>query len=495
MPPLATFCFVLLANVVLAQHVNIEVAFHSRDVEVLKEARLLAATIGRDNRFAVAEVTEKDCDGAAQVECTEAGAFIRISSLGTSVDGTIGGSSKLQQQIQRHFAEFVDKFYMNQAVEKDDVEWWNNRFAAPHAKHLQKLERFIAESTDQPTYVLYYRKEGYENFAAYYACAKLFQSDAVRGLVVDCSDEESICNHQSIDHTPALIAYSNGKVYKEYQHEIDAKLIHDWILTIAQPVITRLTEDAVPYYRDGGVPGFDSPRPSVVIFFASTRKSDIYKNYKRFARERHGDFHLTELIDRGIEKWAHQPVFVAMKPLETISKANTLYEDISYESMVEFIEENQHPSVHGLTDISALLTALSLDRPMMVFFDPSRTKNITQFATVAADYALRSKVAVFAASEGLRMPGLYLAKQLGIDTTTPQYVYVNRINRCLNTKPITKENEMEIERWLKSAGGLDCKPTSEIDMDTLRALRNWERRDNLRRELQERLSPEQHEEL
>ncbi|VDO23003.1 unnamed protein product, partial [Heligmosomoides polygyrus] len=126
---------------------------------------------------------------------------------------------------------------------------------------------------------------------------------------------------------------------------------------IAQPVITRLTEDAVPYYRDGGVPGFDSPRPSVVIFFASTRKSDIYKNYKRFARERHGDFHLTELIDRGIEKWAHQPVFVAMKPLETISKANTLYEDISYESMVEFIEENQHPSVslHFLLKFQAYL--------------------------------------------------------------------------------------------------------------------------------------------
>ncbi|KIH60427.1 hypothetical protein ANCDUO_09327 [Ancylostoma duodenale] len=91
--------------------------------------------------------------------------------------------------------------------------------------------------------------------------------------------------------------------------------------------------------------GFDEPRSSVIMFFAATRKSDVYKNYKRFAREHHGDYHLTELIDKGIEKWAHQPAFVAMKPLETISKANTLYDDITFESMAEFIEENLHPSV------------------------------------------------------------------------------------------------------------------------------------------------------
>ncbi|VDM80469.1 unnamed protein product [Strongylus vulgaris] len=55
----------------------------------------------------------------------------------------------------------------------------------------------------------------------------------------------------------------------------------------------------VLYYE----PGFDEARSLVIMFFASTRKSDVYKNFKQFAREHHGDYHMTELIDPAIEKW------------------------------------------------------------------------------------------------------------------------------------------------------------------------------------------------
>ncbi|RCN42936.1 hypothetical protein ANCCAN_11070, partial [Ancylostoma caninum] len=229
--------------------------------------------------------------------------------------------------------------------------------------------------------------------------------------------------------------------------------------SIQQPVITKLTEDAVPYYREGVIPGFDEPRPSVIMFFAATRKSDVYKNYKRFAREHHGDYHLSELVDKGIEKWAHQPAFVAMKPLETISKANTLYDDITYESMAEFIEENRHPSV-----------------------------------TLAADYSVRSTVAAFALNQGLPIPGLFFADLLNIDVLTPSYALVDAKKNCVYTKRISNENEMEIKHWLTTAANGDCT-RAVVDVEKLAALRNWERRDDLRRAVEEKLSRSKHEEL
>ncbi|KAK6011509.1 hypothetical protein OSTOST_23401 [Ostertagia ostertagi] len=106
-----------------------------------------------------------------------------------------------------------------------------------------------------------------------------------------------------------------------------------------------------------------------------------------------------------------------MKPLEKISKANTLYEEMTYENMVEFIKENQHPSVHHLKGFEAVFTVLSMDRPALIFFDITKTKDIAAFSKLASNYAVRSKVAVFAASQGLSMPGLYLADILKVDVS------------------------------------------------------------------------------
>ncbi|VDO25723.1 unnamed protein product [Haemonchus placei] len=243
------------------------------------------------------------------------------------------------------FVEFTGRFFSNQALREYDTDWWVRRPAAPHAKHLEQLVHLINDRSEHYTFVLYYQPDGYDNFAAYYACSELFHSGDARGLVVDCSEEKEICKQQAVETTPTLIVYSTGKAYKQYPHAIDTFLIKDWVKTVQNPIITKLSEDSVPYYREGIVPGFDSPRASVIMFFAATRDSDTFRNYERFARERHGDFHLTELVDRSIEKWAHQPAFVAMKPLEKLSRANTLYEGITYESMVEFAEENLHPSI------------------------------------------------------------------------------------------------------------------------------------------------------
>ncbi|EYC40814.1 hypothetical protein Y032_0596g448 [Ancylostoma ceylanicum] len=500
---LVTVSLLLLTDTIistLAEHVNIDVYSQTKDETVVGAIRRVAAAINADNRYVVASVNERDCSDTDQQECSGDDAesvFVTINSPDTSnvqVSGLIRKRTKLEKEVQKLFAKFSGKRLARRSEETDNIEWWNYRLAAPAVKHLEQLEKLIQKSNEKITFALYYHPEGYENFAAYYVADELFSSGAAYGLVVDCSKEETICKRESIETTPTLIAYENAKQYKRYSLEIDAVSIHDWIKTIQQPIITKLTEDAVPYYREGAIPGFDEPRPSVIIFFASTRKSDVYKNYKRFAREHHGDYHLTELIDTGIEKWAHQPAFVAMKPLETISKANTHYEDITYESMADFIEENQHPSVHPITDARALFTVFSLNRPVLIFHDVTKAKNTTYFATLAADYTVRSTVAAFALNESLSMIGLFLADLLDIDVLTPSYVLVDAKKGCIYTKRISNENEMEIKHWLTTASEGNCKK-AVVDMKKLAALRNWERRDDLRRAVEEKLSRSQHDEL
>ncbi|WKX93057.1 hypothetical protein Q1695_010802 [Nippostrongylus brasiliensis] len=488
---LLTPCFLLLTSIT-AQRINIEVSVQQKDDAILKAVHDVASAISRDNRYAVPEVIERVCEKTASEDCSSNS--ISISSAGVSFNGSVDNNAKITQQIERLFTGFVERFYNKRAEEKDDVSWWDQRFPGPHAKHLEMIEKFISESADHPSFILFYRPEGYENYAPFYACSDLFESRAVRGLLVDCSEKEDLCAHYAISSVPTLMAYHDGKPYKQYTHAIDAERIYDWMKTLVQPVITKLTEDAVPYYREGIVPGFESARSSVIIFFAATRKSAIYKNYKRFARERHGDYHLTELINRGIEKWAHQPAFVAMKPQETISKANTHYENISYESMADFIEENQYPSLHHLNDMQAVATVLSLDRPLALFFDTTKMKDVKQFATLASDYSARSTLAVFAVSQGLSMPGLFLANHFNIDMATPSYIFFDLKNNCLSTKPIANENEMEIRHWIKTAHD-NCRPAPPVDMVKLHSLKEWERRDRLRRMVGERLESRKHDEL
>ncbi|KAL6733640.1 hypothetical protein Aduo_004272 [Ancylostoma duodenale] len=503
MRSLVTFWLLLLTNTVistLAQHVNIDVYSRTKDDTVADAIRRVAAAINADNRYVVAGVNERGCSDTDQQECSGhngESVFVTINSPDVSnvqVSGSIRKTSKIEEEVKNLFAEFSSKLYASRAEETDNTKWWNYRLAAPAVKHLEQLDKLIQKSNEKITFALYYYPQGYENFAAYYAADELFSSGSAYGLVVECSKEEAICQRESTETTPTIIAYENAKQYKRYPHEVDAVLIHDWIKTIQQPVITKLTEDAVPYYREGAIPGFDEPRPSVIMFFAATRKSDVYKNYKRFAREHHGDYHLTEIIDKGIEKWAHQPAFVAMKPLETISKANTLYDDITFESMAEFVEENRHPSVHRITDAQALFTVFSLNRPVLIFHDVTKTKNTTYFATLATDYSVRSTVAAFALNQGLSMPGLFLASLLDVDVLIPSYVLVDAKKGCVHTKRISNENEMEIKHWLTTASNGSCE-RAVVDMEKLAALRNWERRDDLRRAVEEKLSRSKHEEL
>ncbi|XGW10220.1 hypothetical protein V3C99_012030 [Haemonchus contortus] len=497
--PVVAAYFLLLSNI-CAQHINIEVTFNKNtDDTIVDIARVVGADIERGNSLVSTSVSVKNCDSYEDGKgCVFSNAYVNISSFGVFAGRPIVETSKAREQILQVFVEFTGRFFSSQALREDDADWWVRRPAAPHAKHLEQLAHLINDRSEHYTFVLYYKPDGYENFAAYYACSELFHSGNARGLVVDCSEEKEICEHQAVETTPALIAYSTGKAYKHYPHAMDTFLIQDWIKTIQNPVITKLSEASVPYYREGIVPGFDSPRPSVIMFFAPTRDSDTFRNYERFAHERHGDFHLAELIDQSIEKWAHHPAFVAMKPLEKLSKANTLYEGITYESMVEFVEENLHPSVHHLNSVQALLNVFSMERPAVIFFDITNSKDILPFSSLAANYAVRSKVAVFAASQGLSMSGLFLAHIIKIDATTPSYILVNSKNGslgCVFTREITNENESELELWLRSVKDYECEHATTIDMNILVSLRNWERQENLRRLLRNKDTLDHHEEL
>ncbi|KHJ87877.1 hypothetical protein OESDEN_12337 [Oesophagostomum dentatum] len=183
-----------------------------------------------------------------------------------------------------------------------------------------------------------------------------------------------------------------------------------------------------------------------------------------------------------------------MKPLETISKANTHYDDITYESMAEFIEENRHPSVHHLTSAQALHTVFSLNRPVVIFHDVTRLKDSTNFAKLASNYSGKRTVAAFAVNQGLSMIGLFLADTLNIDISSPLYILVNAKEKCIYKKLVTDENEAEIEHWVKTAANGDCIKAA-LDLNTLAALRDWERRDELRRAVEQKLSMSKHEEL
>ncbi|KHJ75253.1 hypothetical protein OESDEN_25131, partial [Oesophagostomum dentatum] len=154
----------------------------------------------------------------------------------------------------RLFVHYSSKFYQHRAEETDRVNWWEYHLAVPEAKNLEQLDH-IRKNNKAITFVLYYRPEGYENFAAFYAAGELFSSDSAKGIVVNCDKDETLCQGELPTSLPTLIAYDKeGKEYKHYPHDIDAVLVHDWIKTIQQPVITKLTEDAVPYYREGAIP-------------------------------------------------------------------------------------------------------------------------------------------------------------------------------------------------------------------------------------------------
>ncbi|KHJ75089.1 hypothetical protein OESDEN_25295 [Oesophagostomum dentatum] len=92
------------------------------------------------------------------------------------------------------------------------------------------------------------------------------------------------------------------------------------------------------------------------------------------------------------------------------------------------------------------------------------------------------------------MIGLFLADTLNIDISSPLYILVNAKENCVYKKPVAEENEAEIEHWVKTAANGDCIKAA-LDLNTLAALRDWERRDELRRAVEQKLSMSKHEEL
>ncbi|PIO52396.1 hypothetical protein TELCIR_26298 [Teladorsagia circumcincta] len=66
---------------------------------------------------------------------------------------------------------------------------------------------------------------------------------------------------------------------------------------------------------------------------------------------------------------------------------------------------------------------------------------------------------------------------------------------CVSSKRIANENDAEIEHWLKNINERECKNVSAMDMNSLASLRDWERRDSLRRLLENKYVTGEHEEL
>ncbi|PIO73523.1 hypothetical protein TELCIR_04504 [Teladorsagia circumcincta] len=66
---------------------------------------------------------------------------------------------------------------------------------------------------------------------------------------------------------------------------------------------------------------------------------------------------------------------------------------------------------------------------------------------------------------------------------------------CVSSKRIANENDAEIEHWLKNVNEHECKHVNAIVVNSLASLRDWERRDSLRRLLENKSGAGEHEEL
>uniref|UniRef100_A0A1I7XTS3 Thioredoxin domain-containing protein n=1 Tax=Heterorhabditis bacteriophora TaxID=37862 RepID=A0A1I7XTS3_HETBA len=116
----------------------------------------------------------------------------------------------------------------------------------------------VIDSSDGMFFVLFYKTDGFENFEGLCASLDAFSKIDVKKVIVNCAILPNICKQEAIIRLPSLQSYNNKKVYKEYKGQFTGSSIHDWIKTLQKPIITKLTEDAVPYYRNGNVPGNDN---------------------------------------------------------------------------------------------------------------------------------------------------------------------------------------------------------------------------------------------
>ncbi|UMM20021.1 hypothetical protein L5515_015401 [Caenorhabditis briggsae] len=490
--------FSLLLSAISAEHVTVTYHFWEKNPEVVEKVEWFTRYVANSNRFWTSNLV--------YLQQNEQNNKIQISSeswKSANIEETITDLDHLDEFFVSIFQKFAGKLYTNKALDSlpvfDDTVFERSRHAYEgleiNAKSLEtfRFDYWLKISDDFGTshaskyvFSLLIRKRTFEQWEAVVNFVSAIKRSGQPGYIIDCEKENKICPDNSDDDTPILYAFRDEEIQAIYEGGFQKDHVHDWILTIKQPQIRILNENLVPQYRSGNVPGFDRPQHTVTILFVHTKKCQVWRNYVKFAKENHGKFHLTAVVSPEVKKWSFHPAFITMKPDDPYVKAFTLYKDIHWNRMVEFLEDGVHPGCHPLISPSEFLFATSVEKPLLVFFDPLGTKNVTGFQYHASQEQTSERSAFYAAISGMDLFGLYIMSVFNIDT--PSYVVIRRDEKgwCLFKKPIENDNFSSVKAWVQHLEPTHCDDFIEdfmFPIARLNLLERYEDVDELEQEL------------
>uniref|UniRef100_A0A1I7UKK8 Tudor domain-containing protein n=1 Tax=Caenorhabditis tropicalis TaxID=1561998 RepID=A0A1I7UKK8_9PELO len=272
--------------------------------------------------------------------------------------------------------------------------------------------KVAGDKGNRHVFALLTRKENFEHWEAILSFVDAAKRSNQKGYIVDCGKKNNICPSTDTDN-PVLYAFRDDEIQSIYTGDFQKDQVYDWMLTIKQPEIKMLREEIVPSYRSGMIPGFDRPRDTVVILFIHTKKSQIWRNYVKFAKENHGRFHLTALVSEEVKKWAIYPAFITMKPQDPYVKAFTLHKDIHW----------------------------------------------NRFRMACSQEQTSERTAFYAAVSGFDLFGMYLMSVFNVEE--PSYVVVRRQEKgwCINKRAIETDDFLRVKAWVSSLE--DCQELIE----------------------------------
>ncbi|CAL2031937.1 unnamed protein product [Caenorhabditis brenneri] len=491
---LLVFVFIVTTTTI-AEHVTVTYHFWEKNPEIVEKVEWFTRFVANSNRFWTSNLVYLQ-----HGEQTDKIQILSESWKSASIEETV--TFPLDEFFVSIFQKFADKLYTNRALDSlpvFDPSVFKNSYHAYEEYEVNaeneenfKFDYWLKIAGDEAhlrgnrhVFALLTRKESFEHWEAILSFVDALKRSGQRGYIVDCGKANTICP-SNIDHdNPALYVFKDDDIQKVYDGDFQKDHVYTWMLTIKQPEIKMLKEETVPKYRSGIIPGFDRPQDTVTILFIHTKKSQIWRNYVKFAKENHGKYHLSALVSEEVRKWAIYPAFITMKPQDNYVKAFTLHKDIHWNRMVEFLEDGVHPSCHPLNYPSEFLFATSSKKPLVLFFDPLDSKNVTRFKIAASQELTSERTAHYAAVSGLDLFGLYIMSVF--DVNTPSYVVINRLERgwCIHKRAIENDDFLSVKSWVRNLEPANCQELIEdfkFPISRLALLERYEDVDELEKE-------------
>lgn len=462
-----------LFSITLSEHVTVTYHFWEKNEKIVEKVEWFTKFVANSNRFWTSNLVYlQHNDKIDKIQ------IFSDSWKSANVEEIVTQSDHLDEFFVSIFQKFADKLYTNLALDSLPV-FDPTVFKTSH--HAYEEYEVDGESVDtfkfdywlkiageeeasrgnRHVFALLTRKETFEHWEAIVNFVDALKRSKQKGYIVDCGKENTICPTTDNTDNPELYVFRNDEIYKSYDGDFQKDHVYDWMLTIKQPELRMLKEDTVPQYRSGIIPGFDRPRDTVTILFIHTKKSQIWRNYLKFAKENHGKYHLTALVSEEVKKWSIYPAFITMKPQDDYVKAFTLHKDISWNRMVEYLEDGVHPGCHVVTCASEFIYATGTKRPLVVYFDPLSSKNMTGFKHAASQEQTVDRTAHYAAVSGFDLFGLYIMSVF--DVTTPSYVVISRQEKgwCIHKREVENNDFTSVRSWVRNLEPAHCQELVE----------------------------------